>query len=536
MQIVRPTFGCALGVVLVFVTLHVQSAVAGGERRYALIIGNNIGKRADDQLRFAERDALRFASVMRRYGGLTGENTIMLLNDSRAAIRRALLALNGRIRTENDSAFGSSVLIVYYSGHADAEGLHPGPHTLSYGELRAMLKGSPATFRLLILDGCRSGGVTKVKGGRQTEDFNISARTAPAAEGVVMISSSAAGEDSHESEALKASFFTHHFVNALLGAADEDRNNEVTLGEAYSYAYRNTLQSSGRSTQLQHPTYSYDLKGRVDFTMTHLARRNRSKGARLLLSRAGTYLIYRNDERRDITAELRVRHRGASLAIAPGKYLLQLRSNQYYLEYAVDVEPGGVVDIARRKGRRVAYARLVRKGAPDKRSAHSLYTRFGGRGELFAGQGPATVAAVGYQLDLRALSVGARLRFSQTPISELSPSLRGRHRDWGMGVTAQRYIDFDRFSIGIGMSGEIVLYQQTFSGSAHADKRWSIGASFRGLITLERPLSRRLLLAAEAGPVSYWFRKATLEAGVERGERNETVLTGWASIGLGYLF
>ncbi len=96
------------------------------ERRYAVIIGNNAGRGNDIQLRFAQKDALRFSSVLQRHGGLKAENTVVMLGNSASSIKRALLEINARIREENDRTNSTSTLIVYYSGHADADGLHPG--------------------------------------------------------------------------------------------------------------------------------------------------------------------------------------------------------------------------------------------------------------------------------------------------------------------------------------------------------------------------------------------------------------------------
>lgn len=57
----------------------------------------------------------------------------------------------------------------------------------------------------------------------------------------------------HESDRLRSSFFSHHLITGLRGAADADGDERVALSEAYDYAYRQTLRSSGQTTQLQPP-------------------------------------------------------------------------------------------------------------------------------------------------------------------------------------------------------------------------------------------------------------------------------------------
>ena len=72
-------------------------------------------------------------------------------------------------------------------------------------------------MRLLVVDACRSGAVTRVKGVEPAEEFEIRFEAAAGTEGMAIITSSAAGESSQESDRLRASFFTHHLINALRG-------------------------------------------------------------------------------------------------------------------------------------------------------------------------------------------------------------------------------------------------------------------------------------------------------------------------------
>src|SRR4051812_37133854 len=85
---------------------------------------------------------------------------------------------------------------------------------------RSLVRGSAATFRILAVDSCRSGALTRVKGGRPPFDIRIDEHLSE--QGLVLLTSSAADEDAQESDALRGSFFMHHFVSALLGAADAD--------------------------------------------------------------------------------------------------------------------------------------------------------------------------------------------------------------------------------------------------------------------------------------------------------------------------
>jgi len=84
--------------------------------------------------------------------------------------RAALISINDRIRTAGAT---ESMLIVYYSGHADAEALHLGATNFALTQLEQLVRGSPAAFRLLVVDACRSGALTRVKGGKPAAAFPI---------------------------------------------------------------------------------------------------------------------------------------------------------------------------------------------------------------------------------------------------------------------------------------------------------------------------------------------------------------------------
>ena len=235
---------------------------------FVVSAGNNVGNDGDFPLRFAEEDAIQFATVMRNLGDVDPENSILVQGASAAGLRKTSLDTNRRIRRAISRGDQNTSLIVFYSGHADSGGLHMRGSNLSFTELEDLVEASPAKVRVLILDSCRSGGVTRVKGASPAENFTISARNKVEAEGLAVITSSSAWEDSHESDRLRGSFFSHHLLSGLRGAADHNRDATVTLNEVYSYAYQQTLRSSGQTQSLQHPTYRYDIKGKGDLALT----------------------------------------------------------------------------------------------------------------------------------------------------------------------------------------------------------------------------------------------------------------------------
>src|SRR4029077_10409603 len=132
-------------------------------------------------------------------------------------------------------------------------------------ELKALLVGSPAASRLLIVDACRSGSLIQLKGATPAPSFVVPAFTEPVPEGFAVLTSSAAFEDSQESAALGSSYFTYYVNSGLIGAADQDRDGAVTLSELYAFASSETRAATASSVAgTQNPTFQFALGGRHD--------------------------------------------------------------------------------------------------------------------------------------------------------------------------------------------------------------------------------------------------------------------------------
>ncbi len=506
-----------------WVVLLALLAAPAQARTYLLALHNDEGRADELRLRFAEQDADRVVAALQRLGDVRGTDTVVLAEANVEEARAALDAVRERIGREAKPE--EAALIVYYSGHADAAGLHLGATTLGYEELRTRVADAPAAVRVLVLDGCRSGGLTRVKGARPGEAFDL--RFEPeAVEGMAVMTSSAAGEDSHESDRIGGSFFTHHLVAALVGAGDRNEDGKVTLTEAYGYAYRHTLQSSGRTESLQHPTYSYDIKGRGDFVLT---RPGEVESARLRLGEPGTYLVRKGGAKGSLIAELSPERAGASIALPPARYFVQERHLDHYREYEVSLAPRQERKLSGRPYRRVAYARLVRKGGAQ-RSAHSLYVAGGARLPVLEGRSVAPEIGLTYGLALPWFSLGLRGRFAQSTVDSQGAS--DQLRSYGAGLLVERVFDWRAFSLGVGLIVEGTLDQQARDG----ESRQAMGLDFGALLSLEVQPWGPLGLRLEGGPVTHLFPVAQVDNGAEAGSETATRLSAAAAFGLVWRF
>jgi len=493
---------------------------------YVVSIGNNAGAADEVELRYAERDAREFSGVLRDLGSVSGERIVRLSGSDASAVRRTLLEVNARIRSE---ARPDTRLIVFYSGHASANGLHLGVSELPMDELRAIVKGSAAKIRLLIVDACRSGTVTRVKGVRAAPAFSLVYEGTDTAEGMAILTSSAAGENSQESDLLRGSFFSHHLIAGLRGAADQNGDGAVNLDEAYQYTYGQTLRSSGRSLELQHPTFDYDIKGKGGVILTRPALERRGTG-RLEIKTPGLYLITEGNPTGPVTMELSVGDKGVIIALPGRRYTVQRRGETTYRDYQLEIRTDETTALDSHPFQTIAYDRLVRKGGGVRMVIQGISLMAGAHGETLPGYGPLPEVSVAYTLDFSWASVGVRGRFDWARNTPDDGALVTDYESLSLGLTMQKFVDLDLLSLSLGVLVEGIVHQQRFETAGDAPKRRAYGLSFGGLLGVERRLTDGLSLRFEGGPTSALAPQSV----VEDGEAMESDLAGalhWSARG-----
>lgn len=291
-------------------------------RRFALVVGEPDGGPGAIRLRYAERDARRIHGILTGVGGVRPGDARLLLSAGAPAFRKALAELSAEAGRAG-AAGERTVLVVYYSGHARDGALRLGGGALPLDDLREALASAPADVRIGLLDSCRSGEIVRAKGVRPAPTFEV--RTAPAAgpRGLVLVASSAADEDSQESDAIGASYFTHHLASGLLGGADASGDGQVTLAEAYAYAYARTVGSTASSAAgVQHPVFLYDLGGAGDVVLTDLSP---LAGSLVLPARAEGLYVVLDGGGRAVAEVAKAAGGERRIALAPGRYLVKKR-------------------------------------------------------------------------------------------------------------------------------------------------------------------------------------------------------------------
>ncbi|HET6921710.1 MAG TPA: caspase family protein, partial [Anaeromyxobacteraceae bacterium] len=252
---------------------------AAGAARFAVVAGNDRGGAARQSLFFAEKDAQGFRRTLVELGDFTDDRVALLQGSGARQLRETLAATEAKVSLARYVG-EKTLLVIYYSGHAGAEGLELGSEVVGWQELRALVARSSAEAKVVIVDACESGGLTQVKGATAAPALDFALPPEDSVQGTAFIASTAVGEAAQESAALGGSFFTHHLEVALRGAGDADGDGLVTLAEAFRYTAARTVSgTAGTRSGPQHPTYEFRMSGRGDVVLADLRRAE----ARLLL-------------------------------------------------------------------------------------------------------------------------------------------------------------------------------------------------------------------------------------------------------------
>jgi hypothetical protein len=217
-------------------------------------------------------------------------------------------------------------LVFYYSGHADEEGLLLNREHYGYRELRERITGIQADMRIVILDSCSSGAITRAKGGVKTSPFLFD--TSVSAEGYAFLTSSSADEASQESDSIESSYFTHSLIAGLRGAADSIGDGRVTLNELYRFAYDETLAKTETSRYgAQHPSYDIQISGSGDVVLTDI----KETSAGLVIDKELSGQLTIRDSSNFLVAELSKTNRNPlELGLESGSYRITLRQNDSF--------------------------------------------------------------------------------------------------------------------------------------------------------------------------------------------------------------
>ncbi len=482
--------------------------------KIALLMGNNRGEPQEVELLYTHRDVEKLAATLKTYGGFQAQDvTVLLEGDSKDAMD-ALSAISDKIRRQARSGHSQILLFVYFSGHADADHLHMGDSKLAFKELKKLIEACPAKFRVVVLDSCKSGMLTRAKGGMPIKRFELAFQNQLESRGTALITSSAHDEDSQESDQYKGSLFTHHFNSGLLGAADESGDGKISLFEAYAYAYEQTIKTTSQtSSGTQHPTYKFDMHGKGEITITDLSAKRLIKSS-LVFPWAGEFLVFKNDEHGEIVAELVSTKSGGRLVLEPGDYFIRERKAKEYLQGSMTLGAGNEHSLTDWKPERVAYTRMVRKMSfdldPSLRIAHGPSVGYRYRTRIQEDMEAMHMFGLGYPLRFRWFSVNPELRMGRLQVSSEEQNRTVFEFDLLFQATATKDTSYVGFSAGILLGGGYITVHDT-TDPQNDYRQHHFGLILGGLGAVKVDLPWDFYLQAGVELLSYWMKRETLK-------------------------
>ena len=328
--------------------------------RYALLIGNADGGPGRQTLRYPGNDVTGLRDILAGVCGFPAGNISMLVNQSPEQVRRAFAEMRARLAPLSEE----SVVLVYYTGHADDDALMMGEDRFMLADFKKCLDDLPARIRIAVLDACQSGSVTRIKGGALAEPFLF--REDSRIKGDVVLYSSSASENAQESDIYRNSIFTFHFINALRGCGDATNDRKVTLNEAYTYSYARTVASTAQTSGgVQHPGYQFKIIGEGDIVLADLTVR--TQGIVLADDVAGAVTIL--DDHGILTADFTKESASRLfIALSPGRYQAIGRMNGVQKQARVNIDTAATVLIAADDFAAIPVARGRAKGAENSTS------------------------------------------------------------------------------------------------------------------------------------------------------------------------
>jgi uncharacterized caspase-like protein len=464
--------------------MRAAPAAANETTRLALVVGVNQGRPGAPKLRFAERDADRFAAVLVEVGQVARDKLVVLRSPRGAQLRAALDRLEETARARR-AAGDKVVILFYYSGHADGINLELGAEAISFAEIRGRLERSSADIRVAFVDSCKAGGLTEAKGISPGPSFDLVVTDRLDVAGAAFVTSASASESAQESAELESSYFTHYLISALRGAGDADDDGRVTLSEAYQYAYVKTVADTARTIAgTQHPSYAYKITGRGDLPLADL------RGARAVLvfppGAGGDYLIV-EAKRGEVVAEVfKQAADRRRVAVPSGPYLVGRRERGQFLAARFDANPGSEVTVSESALRPTPLVLGHTKGEPV--VLQTIVAGYGVVGGALGSLTSSSEVALTYERRIgERWLLSPRAAFGIADVSDRGLAYEYRAGILELGLL--RRLPFGGFELRVGpTAGGVYARQRLLSGELQSGVVTRIG----GVLGLELPLAGRL--------------------------------------------
>lgn len=226
---------------------------------YALVVG--VSQYADSSihdLTYAAKDAKDFAAFLETQQQIFNKTHVTVLTDAQATER----AIETFLYRDLPRAGKDDTIVLFFSGHGTGNPMSPGefyflPYDAKLDNLKAtgvqlaglgFLNNADSQRIVIVADACHAGLLSQMSTKSVQPALKTFMREFELSRGRAILTSSLPNQysvDAIPGMPLKNSVFTHFLLKGLKGEADFNRDDIVDLYEAYNYAYRNTLATTG---------------------------------------------------------------------------------------------------------------------------------------------------------------------------------------------------------------------------------------------------------------------------------------------------
>lgn len=217
-------------------------SVSKKPRVFALIVGISDYYGTENDLRYADRDAMLFHNHLKRAMPEEVSNGKILLFLNEKATSSAIKTAIESIYKESSS---NDFIIFYFSGHGGKGTFIPYDHTsnsITHTMIKEVFRNTEARFRLVVADACFSGSIGS---GPQSSVTSSTQNLYDARLAVIM--SSKPNQISYELPGLDQGVFSYYLIKGMQGLADMNRDNYVTAGELFLYTKKKVSEHTNNS-------------------------------------------------------------------------------------------------------------------------------------------------------------------------------------------------------------------------------------------------------------------------------------------------
>jgi len=238
--------------------------------RWAIIVGISKYQHQSWNLRYADRDAEElYKLLLTPNGGEYKKENIRKLTNEQATSRNILIELHDFLK----KPAREDLVLLYFACHGSPDPDRPNNlYLLTYDTEPSRIAGTALPMReirlaiketllaekvILLVDTCHSGGISEGVGHRSASDDSTRMKQylqelSQSSAGLALLTSAETSQVARESEQWGGGHgvFTHYLLEGMQGAADDDNNGIVTVGELFEYVRDNVKRATGNQ---QHP-------------------------------------------------------------------------------------------------------------------------------------------------------------------------------------------------------------------------------------------------------------------------------------------